>query len=292
MAILELRKVRKSHGTPAVEVLHNVSLDVQKGELVAILGPSGAGKTTLISLIAGLIRPDGGTIVFNEKEVVEPGPDRGVVFQNYSLLPWLTVRENVQLSVDQAYASWPSAKRRKHAELQVDRVKLTHALHKRPHELSGGMRQRVALARALAADPQLLLLDEPLSALDALTRANLQDEIERLWRESRKTVILITNDVDEAILLADRIIPMTAGPGATLGASIVVEIPRPRDRKGLNCLPRFKEIRAGVIGALLAARASGEKRSTPRAFEEPEPFEAADLLSPPLRHPERIQVAS
>ena len=161
MAILELRKVRKSYGKPAVGVLSDISLDVARGELVAILGPSGAGKTTLISLIAGLAQPDGGTIVFNERELVAPGPDRGVVFQNYSLLPWLTVRENVQLAVDQAFASWPRARRREHVDLHVAKVKLAHAAHKRPHELSGGMRQRVALARALALDPRCCFSTSP-----------------------------------------------------------------------------------------------------------------------------------
>src|SRR5205085_7610781 len=210
------------------------------GEFVTIVGYSGAGKTTLISLIAGLIPPDSGSLTLNDLEITAPGPDRGIVFQNYSLLPWLTVYENILLAVDQLFPNWAPAKKQQHVEKYIAMVNLTPARDKRPSELSGGMRQRVSVARALAMDPQILLLDEPLGALDALTRATLQDEIERIWEEDRKTVVLITNDVDEGVLLSDRIIAMTPGPGATLGPSVTVDIPRPRHRKELNHDPRFK----------------------------------------------------
>ena len=253
MAFLELNNVSKSYGAERArtDVLRNVNLRIERGEFVAIVGYSGSGKTTLISMIAGLIRPDAGTITLNDLEITAPGPDRGIVFQNYSLLPWLTVRENIYLAVDQVFPNWTPAKKLQHTENYIALVNLTPAREKRPAELSGGMRQRVSVARALAMDPQILLLDEPLSALDALTRATLQEEIERIWQRDRKTVVLITNDVDEGILLADRIIPLSAGPGATVGPSIPVNISRPRDRRMLNHLPEFREIRRAVIDYLL-----------------------------------------
>jgi len=249
MAFLEINHVTKSYG--ANQVLRDINLSIEKGEFVAIVGYSGAGKTTLISLIAGLLRPDTGSLTLNDLEITEPGPDRGVVFQNYSLLPWLTVYENILLAVEQVSPNWSSAKKQQHVEEHIELVNLGPARNKRPSELSGGMRQRVSLARALAMNPQILLLDEPLSALDALTRATLQTEIERIWEQDRKTVVLITNDVDEGILLADRIIPLSAGPGATLGPSIAIDIPRPRDRKALNHEPRYQKIRRQVIDFLL-----------------------------------------
>jgi nitrate/nitrite transport system ATP-binding protein len=253
MAFLEVRGVSKGFEARGgrTEVLRHIHLQIEKGEFVAIVGYSGAGKTTLISMLAGLTPPDAGEITLGGRPVTGPGPDRGVVFQNYSLLPWLTVYGNVALAVDQAFAAWPAEKRRAHVEKHIAMVNLTPALHKRPGELSGGMRQRVSLARALAMDPEVLLMDEPLSALDALTRATLQDEIERIWERDQKTVVMITNDVDEGILLADRIVPLSAGPGATLGPSLAVDLARPRNRKALNHDPRFKEIRGQVIEYLL-----------------------------------------
>jgi len=254
---LELTNVSKCFGT--TPVLTNINLSIEQGEFVAIVGYSGAGKTTLISMIAGLIAPDSGTITLNDLEITGPGPDRGVVFQNYSLLPWMSVRENVFLAVDQVFPNWPAVRKHQHVEHYLELVNLAVAGDKRPGELSGGMRQRVSVARALAIDPQVLLLDEPLSALDALTRATLQDEIERIWEQDKKTVVLITNDVDEGILLADRIIPLSAGPSATLGASIPINLPRPRDRRAVNHDPRYKEIRRSVIDYLLG---EGGRRHT------------------------------
>jgi len=253
MALLELNDVSKSYGFGAkrAEVLHDIQLSITEGEFVAIVGYSGAGKTTLVSLMAGLIRPDAGTVKLRGEIIAGPGPDRAIVFQNYSLLPWLTVQGNIALAVDQVFPDWPAARRREHVEKYISMVNLTPAREKRPRELSGGMRQRVSVARALAMSPRILLLDEPLSALDALTRAVLQDEIARIWSEDQKTVVLITNDVDEGILLADRIIPLSAGPNATLGPEVAVDIERPRDRKALNHDPRFKEIRKAVLDYLL-----------------------------------------
>jgi nitrate/nitrite transport system ATP-binding protein len=256
MAFLELKNVSKRFGTS--EVLKDINLSIEKGEFVAIVGYSGAGKTTFISLIAGLLKPDTGSITLNDLEITSPGPDRGIVFQNYSLLPWLTVYENIYLAVDQVFPNWAPAKKQQQAEKFIAMVNLTPAREKRPIELSGGMRQRVSVARALAMDPQILLLDEPLSALDALTRATLQDEISRIWSDNHKTVVLITNDPDEGILLADRVIPLSAGPGATLGPSFTIDIPRPRDRKAINHDPRYKEIRRDIIDWLLASK--GERK--------------------------------
>src|ERR1051326_3988943 len=215
MPFLELKQVSKSFESngACTEVLKDINLAIDRGEFVAIVGFSGAGKTTLINLVAGLLKPDSGAVTLNDLEITEPGPDRGVVFQNYSLLPWLTVYENNYLAVEQLCPSGAVAEKQQHVERHIAMVNLTPAREKRPGELSGGMRQRVSVARALAMDPQLLLLDEPLGALDALTRATLQDEISRIWQENRKTVVLITNDPDEGIYLADRIIPLRAGPG-------------------------------------------------------------------------------
>ncbi|MBL8473120.1 MAG: ABC transporter ATP-binding protein [Rhodocyclaceae bacterium] len=246
---LELRNLSKSYGDNSV--LKDMNLQIREGEFVAIVGFSGSGKTTLISLISGLIQPDQGEVSLRGKPVTGPGPDRGVVFQSYSLMPWMTVRQNVALAVDQVFKDAPAAERAARVEKYVAMVNLTPAMDKRPSELSGGMRQRVSVARALAASPEILLLDEPLSALDALTRSNLQDEIIRIWSQEKKTVVLITNDVDEGIIMADRIIPLNPGPGATFGPEFVVDLPRPRDRTQMNHSPEFKRIRKNVTEYLM-----------------------------------------
>jgi len=253
MSILELKSVSKSYGSgeQKVEVLSDVNLSIREGEFVAIVGFSGSGKTTLISAIAGLIPPDSGEVLFKGKRVTEPGPDRGVVFQNYSLLPWLSVESNVALAVDSVFPQWSAEQRRAHVRKYVEMVGLSHAVDRRPAELSGGMRQRVAVARALAMDPEILLLDEPLSALDALTRARLQDEIEAIWERQRKTVILVTNDVDEALLLADRIIALKPGPRATLGREFKVDMVRPRDRMSVNQDDTYRRLRAQISQYLM-----------------------------------------
>ncbi len=253
MSFLQLSHVHKAFGPRGnrTEVLRDINLEIAEGEFVAIVGYSGAGKTTLMSLIAGLVRADSGSVKLKDVPITEPGPDRGVVFQNYSLLPWMTVFENIHLAVDQIFPNWTAAKKREHTDKYIAMVNLTPAREKKPGELSGGMRQRVSVARALAAEPQILLLDEPLGALDALTRATLQDEIVRIWTQEKRTVVMITNDVDEGILMADRIIPLSAGPGATLGPCVPVHIERPRDRKAINHDRNYKEIRRKVIGYLL-----------------------------------------
>ncbi|MCC7375609.1 MAG: ABC transporter ATP-binding protein [Verrucomicrobiales bacterium] len=258
MPFLQLTDVSKGYGDgpSRTRVLRDIRLTIEKGEFVAIVGYSGVGKTTLINLMAGLNRPDSGIVTLNDLEITEPGPDRGLVFQNYSLLPWLTVAENIRLAVDQVFPNWSASKKAQHVDRHIAMVNLSPARDKKPAELSGGMRQRVSVARALAMDPQILLLDEPLSALDALTRSTLQDEISRIWQENRKTVVLITNDPDEGIYLADRIIPLSAGPDATLGPSLVVDIPRPRDRRAMNHDPRFKELRRKIFAYMLESRAA------------------------------------
>lgn len=250
---LELKGVGKGYGTGArrTEVLNDINLRIVEGEFVAIVGFSGSGKTTLISLMAGLLDADVGDLLCNGKTIEGPGPDRGVVFQNYSLMPWMTVRQNVALAVDQVFKDAPKAERAARVEKYIAMVNLTPAMDKRPAELSGGMRQRVSVARALAASPDILLLDEPLSALDALTRSKLQDEIIRIWRQEKKTVVLITNDVDEGIIMADRIIPLKPGPNATLGPEFRVVLPRPRDRQAINHSPEFKRIRREVTQYLM-----------------------------------------
>ncbi|MCP5269343.1 MAG: ABC transporter ATP-binding protein [Zoogloeaceae bacterium] len=252
-AFLELQALSKSYGSGrhVSSVLKNINLKINEGEFVAIVGFSGSGKTTLISLIAGLISPDAGSVLLNGRPVEGPGPDRGVVFQSYSLMPWMTVRQNVALAVDQVFREQSAEERNARVEKYIAMVNLTPAMDKRPNELSGGMRQRVSVARALAASPEILLLDEPLSALDALTRANLQDEILRIWDQEKKTVILITNDVDEGLIMADRIIPLNPGPGATFGPEFVVDLPRPRDRAAMNHDPEFKRLRKEVTQYLM-----------------------------------------
>ena len=251
MSILEFRGVHKGfgEGVHRAEVLQDINLDVKEGEFVAILGFSGTGKSTLMNLIAGLEMPDRGTLTFKGQPIIGPGPDRGLVFQSYSLMPWLTVRGNIMLAIEAVHGKLSKTEKVAKADRYIVMVGLAHAAQRRPAELSGGMRQRVAVARALAMEPELLLLDEPLSALDALTRANLADEILHIWEADQKTCILITNDVDEAILLADRIIVLN--PDGTLADPVVVDIPRPRDRGEMNRDDGFKTLRAQVTKYLM-----------------------------------------
>jgi nitrate/nitrite transport system ATP-binding protein len=258
MSLIRFNSAAKGygHGKKFTPVLQDISLSVNEGDFVAIIGYSGTGKTTLISLIAGMLAPDSGVVEMENKPISGTGHDRGVIFQNYSLLPWLSVSENVRLAVDEVFPQWTGAQRAEHTAKYVNMVKLGHAGHKRPKELSGGMRQRVAVARALAMQPRVLLLDEPLSALDALTRATLQDEISDIWLRNRTTVIWITNDPDEAILMADRVVPLLPlpGGGATLGREIAVGIERPRDRRELHDHPLYADLRADIIGQLVVAK--------------------------------------
>ena len=287
MAFIELSGVCKGYGRPEARthVLEDINLSIEKGELVSIVGYSGAGKTTLVSLLAGLIMPDKGRVLVGGKPVTGPGPERGVVFQNYSLLPWLSVLENVQLAVDQVFPKDSADARRARAMKFVEMVNLGPAAGKRPRELSGGMRQRVSVARALAIEPEVLLLDEPFGALDALTRGVLQGELQRISQESGKTMLLITNDVDEGILLSDRIIPLGAGPRASLGPATVVDIERPRDRKELNHDPRFREIRLGVLEYLLESgkQKRAEREAEPSPSSSPRAESAAIAPSKPVQ---------
>lgn len=251
MSILKLKDVCQSFGTGlhATHVLKDINLDVKEGEFLVLLGFSGSGKTTLINLMAGLEKPSKGSVSFKGKEIVEPSPDRGVIFQSYSLMPWLTVNGNVGLAVDTVFPGLSKAERAAKVAHYVQMVGLSHAATRRPAELSGGMRQRVNVARALAMNPEMLLLDEPLSALDALTRANLADEIERIWETEKKTCVLITNDVDEALILADRIIALN--PDGTLGQEFSVTVPRPRNRTEMNTNDAFITLRSEVTKYLM-----------------------------------------
>ncbi|MCR4378080.1 MAG: nitrate ABC transporter ATP-binding protein [Rhodospirillales bacterium] len=251
--ILELKGAKKSfgQGSARTDVLGGIDLSISDGEFVAIVGFSGSGKTTLINLIAGLEMPDAGEVLLKGEAITGPGPDRGLVFQSYSLMPWLTVLGNIKLAVESVNKGLSKRECQAKAQHYIDMVGLAHAVDRHPSELSGGMRQRVSVARALAMNPDILLLDEPLSALDALTRAKLQNEIEQIWSQDKKTVILITNDVDEAILLADRIIPLNPGPNATLGPDFKVDIVRPRDRTAMNSDVMFKKLRADITKYLM-----------------------------------------
>jgi nitrate/nitrite transport system ATP-binding protein len=272
--ILELAGVSKSFGRAHERntVLRDINLTIEEGDFVSIIGYSGSGKSTLINLVAGLLKPDVGTARMDGETIVGPGPERGIVFQNYSLLPWLTVTENVRLAVDQLFPGMSDQERKESTAKYVDMVKLTPAADKYPKELSGGMRQRVSVARTLAANPRVLLLDEPLSALDALTRATLQDEIADIWENNRTTVVWITNDPDEALLVANRVIPLLPGSdGATLGPEIVVSIPRPRIRQEVAKSPDFKDLKIQLVTTLLDAK----RDSTPTLIKK---LSVPDLL--------------
>ena len=237
-----------TRGAATTEVLRNVSLDVGQGEFVSIIGHSGCGKSTLLNIIAGLIDVSSGVVLLENREVTEPGPDRAVVFQNHSLLPWLTVYENVKLAVDKVFGRAKTAKERHEWTMfSLELVHMGHARDKRPAEISGGMKQRVGLARALAMEPKVLLLDEPFGALDALTRAHLQDQVMAIHARLGNTVIMITHDVDEAVLLSDRIVMMTNGPAATIGEILPVPLARPRQRVQLATDSAYLNCRAAVL---------------------------------------------
>jgi nitrate/nitrite transport system ATP-binding protein len=270
MAFLELRSVSKgfkvkgnAKAPSALPVLRDINLAIDEREFVCIVGRSGAGKTTLISLIAGLIEADQGEILLEGKAIQGPGPERGVVFQNYSLLPWMTVYENIHLAIDAVAPELAEKQKRERTEQYIKLVNLSNAAGKRPRELSGGMRQRVAVARGLAMDPKVLLLDEPFSALDALTRGTLQEELARIWMETQKTVVMITNDIDEAILLADTIYTLTSSPGATLGPAVRVGAPHPRSRAEVSRSPDYQKARRDTVGILVARRKERESTVTP-----------------------------
>lgn len=239
-------------GGPA-EVLRDINLQVEEGEFVSIIGHSGCGKSTLLNVVAGLVPITTGAVIVDREAVEAPGPDRAVVFQNHSLLPWLTVKENVRLAVDKVFAGKKSAKERAEWVMHnLGLVQMTHAADKKPGEISGGMKQRVGIARALAMEPKVLLLDEPFGALDALTRAHLQDSVMEIHTQLKNTVLMITHDVDEAALLSDRIVMMTNGPAATIGEVLPVSLLRPRRRLEVAELPQYLKARTSVLEFLYA----------------------------------------
>lgn len=254
MAILELKNVYKTYNPKTEykgEVLDNINLSIEEGEFVAIVGFSGSGKTTLVNMINGLLQPTEGEVLFKNKKVEDTSHERGMIFQNYSLLPWLSVYGNIEMSVKEVFPKENKKFISERVEEYVEMVGLSHAINKLPKELSGGMRQRVSVARTLAMNPEMIIMDEPLGALDALTRGNLQEEILKIWETSKRTALLITNDVDEGIFMADRIIPLKPGPKATLGPEFTVNIPRPRDKTEMNHLDEFKKLRNEIIEYLM-----------------------------------------
>ncbi|MHB1352528.1 MAG: ABC transporter ATP-binding protein [Thiobacillus sp.] len=232
----------------AFTALTDVNLDVARGEFIALIGHSGCGKSTLLNLVAGLLDATDGVLLLANKEIRGPGPERAVVFQNHSLLPWLTTFQNVYLAVEKVFGGKePRARLKARTAAALDLVGLAHAASKLPGEISGGMKQRVGIARALAMEPKVLLMDEPFGALDALTRAHLQDELMKIVAATGSTVIMVTHDVDEAVLLSDRIVMMTNGPAATIGDILEVDLPRPRDRLSLAHDPRYHALRSRVL---------------------------------------------
>ncbi len=290
--ILTLRNVTKAYtgksgGT--TEVLDGIDLDVREGEFIAILGFSGAGKTTLINSVAGLVQPDAGEILLRGKPIDGPDKERGLVFQSYSLFPWLSVEQNVALAVDAVHKDRSKDERAGLVKQKVELVGLGHAMDRKPAQLSGGMRQRVAVARALAMEPEILLLDEPLSALDALTRAKLQDEIERIRKEEGRTILLVTNDVDEALLLADRIAVLTPAPAAKIGAIYDIDVARPRDREAVNEDRQYQQLRKQIV-SYLGSLNDGAGTVGESSLELPN-VTPLDLAPPPKAYREAAQSA-
>lgn len=268
---LELTGVDIEFPTPKgpFKALDNVNLKIKKGEYISLIGHSGCGKSTVLNIVAGLYQATKGGVLLDGKEVNEPGPERAVVFQNHSLLPWLTAYENVELAVKQVFKGKKSkAEIKEWIEHNLELVHMTHAMHKRPNEISGGMKQRVGIARALAMEPKVLLMDEPFGALDALTRAHLQDSLMEIQNDLNNTVIMITHDVDEAVLLSDRIVMMTNGPEATVGEILEIDLPRPRNRIELADDPQYNHYRAAVLSFLYEKQRKPEESGATKPAEE------------------------
>ena len=260
--------------------LENVDLKIQKGEFVSLIGHSGCGKSTVLNIVAGLYKATEGGVILEGKEVNEPGPDRAVVFQNHALMPWLTVYQNVELAVAHVFKKTKTkAEQREWIEHNLSLVQMDHALKKLPHEISGGMKQRVGIARCLAMQPKVLLMDEPFGALDALTRARLQDSLMEIQTELGNTVIMITHDVDEAVLLSDRIVMMTNGPAASIGEVLKVELERPRDRLSLAEDPQFNNYRQAVLKFLYEKQKKPEKKPLDKVKPEPAMNNSDDLAA-------------
>ncbi|MDO9438136.1 ABC transporter ATP-binding protein [Hydrogenophaga sp.] len=259
---IEIQNVEQTFKTKKgnFPALRDIHLTVAKGEFVTLIGHSGCGKSTLLNLIAGLTTPTSGVLLCANKEIKGPGPERAVVFQNHSLLPWLTCFENVYLAVERVFSGTENkAQLKARTDAALALVGLTPAAQKRPGEISGGMKQRVGIARALSMEPKVLLMDEPFGALDALTRAKLQDELLEIVARTHSTVVMVTHDVDEAVLLSDRIVMLTNGPAATIGEVLSVDLPRPRNRVALAEDPRYQQARKGVIDFLYTRQAHVEK---------------------------------
>jgi nitrate ABC transporter ATP-binding subunit len=249
---LLIENVSKVYPTPKGKyiVLEQVNLEVQQGEFVCVIGHSGCGKTTLLNMVSGFSKPTDGLVTLRGKQIVKPGPDRMMVFQGYALLPWLTAYENVYLGVDSVYPNKPEAEKKQIVQEHLAMVGLTEAAHKKPGQLSGGMRQRVAIARALSIRPEVLILDEPFGALDAITKEELQVELLKIWNDYRCTVLMITHDIDEALFLSDRLVMMTNGPAARIGEILEIPFPRPRDRDRIMEDPEFYKMRNYILDYL------------------------------------------
>jgi nitrate/nitrite transport system ATP-binding protein len=263
-AFIDIQGAEVVFATPKgpFQALRDIHLQVQRGEFVTLIGHSGCGKSTLLNLIAGLQRPSAGVLLCDNREIAAPGPERAVVFQNHSLLPWLTCFDNVHLAVERVFGARETrAQLKARTQAALELVGMAHATHKRPHEVSGGMKQRVGIARALAMEPKVLLMDEPFGALDALTRARLQDELLKIVARTASTVVMVTHDVDEAVLLSDRIVMMTNGPAATVGEVLAVPLPRPRDRVALAEDPAYVHARKAVIDFLYTRHAHVEPQA-------------------------------
>lgn len=268
---LNISKIDMVFPTPKGDftALKDVDLQIKKGEFISLIGHSGCGKSTVLNVVAGLYQATSGGVLLKNKEVTEPGPERAVVFQNHSLLPWLTCYQNVELGVKEVFKNkMSSAEMKDWINHNINLVHMDHATHKLPDEISGGMKQRIGIARALAMQPEVLLMDEPFGALDALTRAHMQDSLMEIQDELNNTVIMITHDVDEAVLLSDRIVMMTNGPSATIGEILEVNLPRPRDRISLAKDPEYNELRSSVLEFLYEKQRKVEVMPTPKKKEE------------------------
>lgn len=269
---IELDNVSVGFGPPSnrYEVLKDVNMAVKKNEFVSVIGFSGSGKSTLMNLFAGLQPPDKGEVRLNDKKVTAPGPHLGIMFQNYSLLPWLSTFENIELAAKQVFPKYSRKELADHVDHYISMVNLTPARDRKPHELSGGMRQRASLARTLSLQPEVLILDEPLSALDALTRGVLQEEILKIWEAEKKTVVMVTNDVDEAVLMSDRIFPLTMGPEATLTEPFTVNMERPRDRHALNDHPEYQRLKTEITTYLMRLNKEAKELKSKTQYKMPD----------------------
>jgi nitrate/nitrite transport system ATP-binding protein len=268
---LNISQIDMAFPTPSgsFTALKDVDIQIKKGEFISLIGHSGCGKSTVLNIVAGIYQATKGGVLLKNKEVNEPGPERAVVFQNHSLLPWLTSYQNVELAVDQVFRkTMTKAEKKDWIEHNLKLVHMDHAMHKRPDEISGGMKQRVGIARALAMQPEVLLMDEPFGALDALTRAHMQDSLMEIQKELNNTVIMITHDVDEAVLLSDRIVMMTNGPEATIGEILEVNLPHPRNRLALAENPEYNRLRSAVLKFLYEKQRKVEVIPATTAAEE------------------------